>query len=986
MSRNRRGIKKRSMQPKYKLSQKYKNFVFTKVVPLQEINCILYELTHTPTGASILHIAADDPENVFCLSFRTYPNSDNGVAHILEHAVLCGSKRFPVKDPFFSMNRRSLNTFMNALTGADTTCYPAASQVEADFYNLLDIYLDAVFYPELKQLSFLQEGHRLEFEDPEDPLSRLQYKGIVFNEMKGSLNNPESRLWHAINRALFPDNLYRYNSGGDPKVIPTLTYEELKQFHETYYHPSQCLFYFYGNFHLEKHLDFIEDKVLKDTQKKEKLPLINQQPRAKKRQKRTAFYPATHEDEEKSFISFSWLTTPITDVVETLALCLLDAILMENDASPLKLAVQQSNLTIQADSLLETDMSEVPYVIVCRGCKATSADELEKILFKELKQIAKKGIPQKSIDAVFHQFELSRLEIASDFGPYGLTLFMRSGLLKQHGLQPEDALMVHSLLKQLQTLLSDPNYLPQLIKKHFIDNHHYVRLTMSPDTQLAQQEIDEEKKQLEAIEKKLTKADKEHIVGTALSLMQFQEKQEDLDCLPKLSLRDIPKDVVHFPLQYRGIDQLALYTHETFTNGVNYADIVFDLYETPQSDLHILKLFISIITEIGSGIRNYKETLEFIQSFTGGIHCSIALNPLYTAPNLLRPTLSLHGKCLEKYTDHLFGILKDTMLLPSLDDHVRIKELILQTYTYLHDHINRSALGYAIKSALAPFSEHNHVINQISGLPYYQFIKDLAENIDEQLPKVIAQLGAVKEKLFHLNNPHLIMTTNASTIDHLHKKEFYKIPRIASSPFQPWVGNYSPQQKSHEGKIIASSVAFTVKAYSVFHYQHPLSGPLFVATLIMENKILHQKIREQGGAYGSGATYYPLTGSCYFYAYRDPNLSSTLEAFDLAIRTIGAGKFSDRDLFEAKLGVIQGFDQPISIGARGSATYFFERKGLTQKVRQNYRNSILEATHQDVARATKEAFETCEGQISVFSSKEFFSREKSTCSLDISEI
>ncbi|MCF7806373.1 MAG: insulinase family protein [Simkaniaceae bacterium] len=979
------------MKPKYKESEQYKDFIFKRVVPIDEINCVLYELEHQPTKAQIVHIQADDPENVFCLSFRTYPENDNGVAHILEHTVLCGSEKFPVKDPFFSMHRRSLNTFMNAFTGSDFTCYPAASQVEKDFYNLLEVYLDAVFYPELKEMSFLQEGHRIEFEDPKDPTSPLTYRGIVFNEMKGSLNNPEMRLWHSMQKALFPNLLYRYNSGGEPAAIPNLTYEELKKFHATYYHPSQCLFYVYGNLDLKHYLDFIDNKVLKKTTKKPALPLIPKESRAKKRQKITDTFPSIEGDlTNKNMVAFGWLTTAITDTVETLALTLLDAILMENDASLIKAELQASKLTVSADAFMETDMSEVPYIIVCRGCNAENADALEKILFQSFKKIVKSGISQKSIDAAMHQLELSRVEITKDHGPYGLSLFMRSGLLMQHGGNPEDALKIHSLFDELKEHLKEEKYLEELIKKHFIDNHHYVRLLMKPDPSLEQKEEDVEKKALEKIKQKLSPVEKEKVIGTALALERFQDEQEEasIDCLPKLSIQDIPKKVSDFPLNFEMVNQLGLYHHETFTNGMTYADIIFDLYDTPMEDLHILKLFTSIITELGSGIRNYKETLEFVQSFTGGIYASLSFNPIYNKPTILRPTLSIHGKSLSRFNDHLFTILKDTILTPQLDDTNRIKELIEQTYTILYDKINRNALNYAVKSALAPFSEHNFIINEVSGLPYYLFIRDLALNMETKLEPVLIKLKAVKEKLFHLNNPHLVMTSDRETLDHIKKKDVYKMTQIPSSPFSPWVGNFQIPSQPNIGKLISSPVAFICQAYSTLYYDHPLSAALYLATFIMENRVLHQKIREQGGAYGSGASYYPLTGNFYFYSYRDPNLNSTLKAFKDAIDTIAKGQFNDQDLLEAKLGLIQILDIPISIGSIATVTYFRERQGRVREVRQAYRDAILNATKQDVINAVKEALLSGEdkSQISVFSSKEFLQREKSFIPLDISDI
>ncbi|MES2272616.1 MAG: insulinase family protein, partial [Chlamydiota bacterium] len=295
------------------VGQTYHGFVITQYLPLEELQSTLIELTHEPTGARVMHIANTDPENLFCLSLQTLPSSSNGVAHILEHIALCGSRKFPIKDPFFAMTRRSLNTYMNALTGQDFTCYPASSQVEKDFYNLLDVYLDAVFHPELKHLSFLQEGHRLEFVDPKNPKGPLQFQGVVYNEMKGAMSSIESRLGEAISKRLMPDLPYSHNSGGDPKDIPSLKYEELIEFHQLFYHPSRCLFFFYGNLPLAKHLDFILERALKGVQKIPQISPIPLQPRFKAQIVAQDRYPIAQGEslDGKTQVAFAWLTAPI---------------------------------------------------------------------------------------------------------------------------------------------------------------------------------------------------------------------------------------------------------------------------------------------------------------------------------------------------------------------------------------------------------------------------------------------------------------------------------------------------------------------------------------------------------------------------------------------------------------------------------------------------------------------------------------------------
>ncbi|MEI8366541.1 MAG: insulinase family protein, partial [Parachlamydiaceae bacterium] len=394
------------------VGQKYHHFKVSRVIDIPELQCHLVELVHTPSGAHVMYIGNDDPENLFCLSFQTIPTTSNGAAHILEHTVLCGSKNFPVKDPFFAMQRRSLNTFMNALTGSDFTCYPAATQVPKDFYNLLSVYIDAVFHPNLNELSFMQEGHRLEFADPTDHSSLLEYKGIVFNEMKGALSSSSARLHEAVNEALFPGLTYGINSGGDPKDIPSMTYQQLLDFHREFYHPSRCLFFFYGDMPLEGHLDFIEEKILKGISPVLPIPPIPLQTRFTEPRRLVKRYPIADDEEieNQALIAFGWLTCHILEQQELLALNILEIVLMDTDASPLKMALLRSGLCKQASCYMDGEISEVPVVISVKGCRAESADILESLIRETLAGIIETGIPLTSIENAIHQLEFHRSE------------------------------------------------------------------------------------------------------------------------------------------------------------------------------------------------------------------------------------------------------------------------------------------------------------------------------------------------------------------------------------------------------------------------------------------------------------------------------------------------------------------------------------------------------------------------------------------------
>lgn len=931
--------------------EQYGDFVVVKCRQISELNCVLRELIHQPTGAQVMHIGNDDPENLFCLSFKTHPSSSNGVAHILEHTVLCGSRKFPVKDPFFAMSRRSLNTFMNALTGSDFTCYPAASQVEKDFYNLLDVYIDAVFHPELKRMSFLQEGHRFEFTDPKDPKTPLEVRGIVFNEMKGNLASPDTRLWHAMMQALVPDLPYAYNAGGDPESIPELTYSELIAFHEIYYHPSRCLFFFYGDLPLKKHLDFIAEKALKHVPKQPPLPPIPIQKRFLKPLHKKISYPVheANESEKRTIVAFGFLTAPLLNQEEVLTLCVLDSVLMETDASLLKKALLDSKLCVQADGYMDTEMSEVPYVIVCKGCDLNQVDALEKILRETLKEIVQKGISLHLIEAAIHQLEFARLEITGDHAPFGLTLFMRSALAKQHGCDPENALMVHALFEELLAKVKNPGYLTSLIQKYLLDNPHLVRLELNPDPTLSSLEIKREKERMQEIKQAMSEKEVAEILRQTQELLAFQKETEtqSLDCLPKVTLADVKPIARDFPLKHIRHQHLDIYHHDCFTNHIIYADLLFDLPQIADADLPYAHLLVSLLTEVGCGQRNYAENLEYIQAHTGGIAASNSLHMQISETKKGKPCLNLRGKVLHRNRDKLFQLMRETLLKPRFDETKRIEELVLQLRNAHLNRLNKQAMRYAIQLSLSGFSSASHIAEAWYGLHYFKAIEALCKDL--HLTELIDKLFSLKEKLFTFHNPHLVLSCSKEALHELEQEGFYGLGDLPiSTSFTPWDLDFPIAPVSSQARVIASQVAFTARSHKSVTYLHPHAPALTVSTLLLDNKVLHRKIREQGGAYGCGATYSSSLGHYCFHAFRDPHIASTLQAFDEAIEEIAGGHFTEQDLEEAKLGTIQQFDTPISPGSRAITSYSWLRDGKTQEMRQEFREKLLSLTPKDL--------------------------------------
>ncbi len=931
---------------------RYLDFVVTKVKPIEELKCVLYELSHLPSGAIVMHIACDDPENLFSIAFKTLPTSSNGVAHILEHAVLCGSRRFPVKDPFFSMQKRSLNTFMNALTGSDFTCYPAASQVEKDFYNLLDVYCDAVFHPLLRKSSFLQEGHRLEFSQPNDPKSPLKIKGIVFNEMKGAMASPDARLWHAMLAMLVPDLPYAFNSGGDPKEIPNLTYAELVAFHETYYHPSHTLFFFYGNFSLKKHLDFISEKVLKHVSKLPPLPSIQRQKRRKTTLRKEISYSASEGEEGITTVALGWLTFPLVDQEDVLALQLLDIILMETDASPLKHRLQSSGLCVQADAHSDVEMSEIPYFIACKGCKPQNADLIEKLILDSLKDIAAMNIPLSTIEAAMQQMELSRLEITGNNSPFGLTLFLRAALSKFHGCEPEFFLVIHSLFERLRQRVQDPQFLPSFIHKTLIDNMHRARVVVRPDSMLASKEAQEEKAYIGAIQKKLTQANVQEILTQTQEVKDYQRssKEQSLDCLPTINLSDIPHASRDFPLKHHEVPPLHIYHHSCFTNHLLYADLVFDVPEVAEKDLPYLHLFASILTEVGAGPRTYLENLEYMQAHTGGVSASFSSHFQVHHPDHAKPAFVLSGKALDRKMDKLFLLMRDMLLHPRFDEKERITSLVQQTRVRLKQRLVHNALRYAIHLALSGINQAGHIAERWQGLSYLAHIERLAQENGNALVK---KLIAIKQQLFSFQNTHLILSAEKDLLPVLDAHKYYELPTLPSKTHPLWHPRYALTPVVSQGRIIPSPVAFTVQAFPTRTYLHPHAPALTVLALLLDNLELHTKIREEGGAYGCGATYFS-SGSFYFYSYRDPVIASTLSTFRNSVEKVVSNKFTQGDLDAAKLGVIQHMDTPIAPSKRAQLAYSWMRDGKTLELRQRFREQILGLTTQAVRKVAEE--------------------------------
>ena len=923
---------------------------------LSEIYCTLSEWEHRKWGTKILHIKNEDVENVFCLSFRTLPQDSTGVAHILEHVVLCGSKKFPIRDPFFSMLYRSLNTFMNAFTGDDFTCYPAASEVEKDFYHLLEIYLDAVFSPLIRKESFSQEGHRWEFVDLPDGSTQLQRHGVVFNEMKGALANAETRLWECLKGQLFPDNVYHFNSGGDPKEIPQLTREKMLAFHHQFYHPSQALLYFYGNLPIERHFAFLSKHLFSHFPLKSinLPPPLEEQKSLSQRGKCAVGYPVTIDEncDEKSFVGLGWVTFCTRDQVSLLALMILDSVLMDNDASLLKEEILRSGLCKQVDSLIEQDLFQIPYVLVFKGCRAGVAEQLQELVLRFFDQLVEQGIEWERIERAIDQLEIERLEISGDRLPYGLSLFMRCGLLKQHGGDPKDALEIHTLFQKVRTLLSKPEWISRFIRKYFIENTHRSLVILFPDKELALQEEKAEKREWKEIEEELSEEQKEAIFSQSIELKKYQEREEDSSILPKITLRDVARREKEYPLERRNWKGGQCFYHHCFTNQLVYVDLYFSLPQLNRDEIFFAKLLSLLITELGCGSRSYKEQLEEIQKSTGGISATVSVLSSAEDPHRLFPCFHLHALSLSRKKSALFSLLQGMIGELRLDEEPRMYKVLVQHLTDLETHFVSHSMQYATHICGSSLSLKGALDEAWHGVSFLKRLHALLLHWEVTKKSFLIQIKKIADKILQIGRTDLVLSACQTDLQEIFEQDFYGLGEVRSlEEFSAWEKfDPLPASSSFQGVSIPSPVAFNCVGVPVPEHFHPDSAALAILAPLLQQKELHKKIREEGGAYGGKAIYKPSLGMMCFWGYRDPHILRTFSVISQAVENLARGNFSEQDLEEAQLQVFQSLDAPINPGDRAAVAYQWLQEQKTYEKRQALREKVFALTREEVIR------------------------------------
>ncbi|MFN8488954.1 MAG: insulinase family protein [Caldilineaceae bacterium] len=924
-------------------------FELVREEKIAELNTLARIYRHVQTGAQLLSMENDDENKVFGITFRTPPQDSTGIAHIMEHAVLGGSRKYPLKEPFVQLIKGSLKTFLNAMTYPDRTAYPVASTNLQDFYNLVDVYLDAVFHPLITPRHLQQEGWHYELEKPDAPLT---YKGVVFNEMKGAYSSPDALLYRYSKQSLFPDNPYGFDSGGDPTEIPNLTYEQFKQFHATYYHPANAHIYFYGDDAPIERLRRL-DEVLREFQPITVDGKVGLQPAFSA--PKQFVYPygveAGSDASKKTMVQLNWLLPENNDPALLFGLDLLSDAIVGSQASPLRKALIDSGLGEDVTGGgLSASLRQMTFSVGMKGIKAEDAPKVETLILDTLAKLAAEGIDPEMVEAALNSTEFHLRENNTGSYPRGLSLMMRALSTWLYDQDPLTPLAYEAPLAALKENLKQPDYLQNLIRTYLLGNQHRTTVLLQPDAEFNQRQEAAEKARLETERAQLHETDLQKIIETAAELKRFQEAPDDpavLAALPMLKRTDLDKTNKSIPIDMFGAYGSNVLFHDLFTNGIVYLDIGLNMQTLPQELLPYVSLFSRALVEMGTQTEDYVKLSQRIMRKTGGISPSTMLSPLRKADNGENCAwFFLHGKATMPHAQEMLAIMREMLLTVKLDNQERFRQIVLKTRSRNEASLVPSGHGVVSGRLRAAFNTADWAAEQMGGLNYLFFLRQLEKQIESDWPGVVQKLQAVQQHL--LNRDGMICNV---TLDANNWARFEPRLRdfITSLPVSaPAQAHWSPAfNTTHEGLIIPAQVNYVGKGANIYSLGYQYHGSINVITNFIRTSWLWEKVRMQGGAYGAFCNFSKQSGVFAFLSYRDPNLLNTLAVYDQTAEILRTADLSDDELTKNIIGAIGSMDAYQLPDAKGYTSLVRYLLNESEADRQQTRDQILSTTAQD---------------------------------------
>ena len=907
---------------------------------IPELKTRSYRYRHSRTGAQLLSLVNDDENKVFGITFRTPPSDSTGVAHILEHSVLCGSRKFPVKEPFVELLKGSLKTFLNAMTYPDKTCYPVASQNVKDFYHLIDVYLDAVFYPRLTPFVFQQEGWHYELEKS---AGSLFYKGVVFSEMKGAYSSPESLHAELSQRSLFPDTPYGFDSGGDPDVIPSLTFEQFKAFHEKYYHPSNSRIFFYGDDDPEERLRILDD-YLKGFEKREVDSTVPLQEPINRQRNVVHRFPGGSDPNPKGIVTLNWLLDEVIGTEMNVAFHMLDYVLLGMPGSPLRKALIESELGEDlAGSGLASDIRQMYFSAGLKGIDPGAADKVESLIFDVLGDLVQNGIDPGTVEAAQNTIEFTLRENNTGNYPRGLVLMLRALTTWLHDAEPLALVAFEAPLALVKKRLAENGrFFEGLIDRYFLKNLHRTRLLLEPDPELAKKADESERRRLAEVLSRMTPDQVEQTAAASARLKELQQAPdlpEALATVPTLKVSDLSRLNKTIPLSVSQEKGAVILCHELFTSGIVYLDLGLDLHCLPQRYLPYAPLFGRAFLEMGTEKEDFVTLTQRISRKTGGIKPSLLAGSVKGA-SVSTARLFLRGKAMVRQIEDLLSILSDVFLSVRLDNRDRFRQMVLEAKARLEHQLVPSGHQFVDLRLRALFSEADWAAEQMRGISSLLFLRDLAKAVDDDWSAVLVDLEEMRRILVNRKALLVNLTVDEKGLPQVYPQlsEFLELLPASSPGSVAWKPQAGPES---EGMLIPAQVNYVGKSANLFGAGYEYHASSHVISRFLRNVWLWDKVRVQGGAYGAFCHFDRLTGIATFVSYRDPNLLKTLSVYDDSARFLKEIELSQDELEKNIIGMIGDLDQYQLPDAKGYTSMVRYLAGETDADRQIIREEIF---------------------------------------------
>ena len=885
--------------------------------------------------------------------FRTPPDDSKGIPHILEHSVLCGSRKYPIKEPFVELIKGSMNTFLNAFTYPDRTCYPVASANLQDFYNLVDVYMDAVFHPRCitDRMTFEQEGwhHELDTIDGE-----ISFKGVVFNEMKGVYSNPDQVLGREIQQALFPDNAYGVDSGGDPTVIPSLTFEEFQRFHSRYYHPSNARFWFYGDDDADERLKIL-DGYLQEFDKLEVDSVVKPQkiiPELRKVVEKYVIDDNTPESERKHYITVNWLLAEDgLDLQTQLAIGFLDQLLLGTNASPLYTKLIESGLgEALVGGGLADELRQPTFSVGLKGVSESNTSKVEELVVATLTQIYEEGFSKDEIEAAVNTIEFLMRENNTGSFPRGLSLMLRSMTGWLYEKDPFDPLLFSEPMKALKAKLdTGEDVFRPLIKQYLLDNKHRVTVELQPDATLGKKMEDEEQEKLTTFRKSLDNSGLESVIEQTKKLKLHQETPdppEALKVVPSLALSDISKDAATIPKEITDLDGVTTLRHDLFTNEILYMNTAMDMRSVPESLLPLVPLFCRCLMEMGTKTRSYVQLTQEIGRKTGGISVSPFTSNKKDSDDPIA-YMMVRGKCTANQIGDMTELMRDIVLNAKFDDRDRFKQFVLESKSGKESAVVGRGHSVAASRLQGQRSIAGAVSEKMGGLSSLFFLRDLLKRVDDDWEGVQSDLEMIRSSLLHNHGLLVNMTADEKTMTAADEHVRGLLSSFSSneSNLIPWVGSFPLE---NEAITVPTQVNYVGKASNLYKDAgYELSGSSYVINKYIGTTWLWDRVRVSGGAYGGFCNFDSNSGMFQYLSYRDPNLTKTIGNYDGTVDFLKSLELDHESLTKTIIGTIGDVDSYQLPDAKGATSFMRHILGVTDEERQIRRDQILGTTAKD---------------------------------------